>query len=292
MVLIHIKHNDESQFLCESTLSTSVDDLVNNVVTIYNGRLKIDRICCEMSELANYGTMYPPEIMGLTEEQVEELKLVDTWGNKCIPSGGFGENKDPIGRRNGKQPRKEMQDILNNTAKEAKDLITKNLVAQNQCLTMKIIQEALNLLKGAVTIVYPMKLPPHDVIRMEFENIEDLSGTQAAKDVIDATAAKIWFCGKEMYRDGKTVGDYIGKIENCKVIMKISKPGQGAPGREPVMNEEQRKQIMLHAYRKQEEMKKLMADDDDSYLNSKWADSGNLKRSFHGMDKISWRPGK
>jgi len=27
-------------------------------------------------------------------------------------------------------------------------------------------------------IVYPMGLPPHDPIRLEFENTEDLSGTQ------------------------------------------------------------------------------------------------------------------
>lgn len=74
--------------------------------------------------------------------------------------------------------------------------------------------------------------------------------------------------------------------------MKISKRGQGAPGREPVMTEEQRKEFMLQAYRRQEELKKLDADDDDSYLNSQWADSGNLKRSFHGLKDISWRPGK
>lgn len=33
-------------------------------------------------------------------------------------------------------------------------------------------------------IVYPMGLPPHDVIQQEFENTEDLSGTQASLEVI------------------------------------------------------------------------------------------------------------
>lgn len=93
-----------------------------------------------------------------------------------------------------------------------------------------------------------------------------------------------------MYRDGKKIGDYVGKIENCKVIMKISKRGDGPPGREPVMTEEQRKELMLHAYRKQEELKKLEHDDDDSYLNSEWSDSRNLKRSVHGLNTISWGP--
>lgn len=74
--------------------------------------------------------------------------------------------------------------------------------------------------------------------------------------------------------------------------MKISNRGQGPPGREPVMTEEQRKEFMLHAYRRQEELKKLDIDEDDSYLNSKWADGSNLKRAFHGIKDIAWRPGK
>ncbi|XP_031339090.1 cilia- and flagella-associated protein 298 [Photinus pyralis] len=292
MVLIHIKRNDESQFLIDTNRGTPVEQLVKNVVTIFNGRLKVERICCEMEELAKYGTLYPPEILGLTEEQVSELKLDDHWGEQCIPSGGFTFVKDPIGRRNGKQPKKEMQDVLTNTVKEAKAMISKKLVTEGKCLTAKMVQNAIELLKGAVMIVYPMKLPPHDVIRMEFENIEDLAGTQASKEVIDPMAAQLWFCGRELYTDGKTVGDYVGKIENCKVIMKLSMRGSGAPGREPVMNENERKQWMLQAYRRQEELKKLDADDDDSYLNSEWADSGNLKRSFHGISNISWRVGK
>nr|CAH7739812.1 unnamed protein product [Callosobruchus chinensis] len=290
MVIVHIKVKDDSQFLFETTLKTPVNDLVNSVVAVYNGRLKIQRICSEMEELAKYGTLFPPEILGLTEEQVEELKLTDPWGDRCIPSGGYTYEKDPIGRRNGKQPKKAMQDVLTNAIKEAKEMISKKLVLQGKCLTIKVVQEAINILKGAVTIVYPMKLPPHDIIRMEFENIEDLSGTQASLEVIDPTTAQIWFCGKEMYRDKKTVGDYVGKVENCKVIMKISKRGEGPPGREPLMTEDERKQLMLHAYRKQEELKKMEKDDDDSYLNSDWADGSNLKKSFHGLHNISWRP--
>lgn len=48
----------------------------------------------------------------------------------------------------------------------------------NVCVTMDMVKEALDQLRGAVMIVYPMGLPPHDPIRMEFENQEDLAGTQ------------------------------------------------------------------------------------------------------------------
>ena len=51
-------------------------------------------------------------------------------------------------------------------------------VQANEFTTLGVVQEAINILRGAVTIVYPMGLPPHDPIRCEFENTEDLSGTQ------------------------------------------------------------------------------------------------------------------
>lgn len=216
MVLIHVKKGDESQFLFEATGDTPVEEAITKITAIFNGRLKVERICAELEELTEHGTLYPPEILGLTDDQVSELKLIDNWGEKCIPSGGFAWVKDPIGRRNGKQPIKKMQEVLKKTIAEAKGMISKKLVAQDQILTIKTVQQAIDLLKGAVMIVYPMKLPPHDVIRMEFENIEDLSGTQASLEVIDPTVAQLWFSGKELYRD-KVIKDYTGKNEKCKV---------------------------------------------------------------------------
>jgi len=62
-------------------------------------------------------------------------------------------------------------------------LLLQKLVQQEKLITQKTVQEALDMLRGAVMIVYPMGLPPHDVIRKEFENNEDLSGTQASLEV-------------------------------------------------------------------------------------------------------------
>lgn len=50
-------------------------------------------------------------------------------------------------------------------------------------LTQKKVQEALDMLRGAIMIVYPMNLPPHDNIRLELENNEDLTGTHASLEV-------------------------------------------------------------------------------------------------------------
>lgn len=57
-------------------------------------------------------------------------------------------------------------------------LFLQKQVQANVCVTLEMVKEALDMLRGAVMIVYPMGLPPHDPIRMEFEGREDLAGTQ------------------------------------------------------------------------------------------------------------------
>lgn len=124
--------------------------------------------------------MLPPDMLGLTDEQVEELHLVDEWADTCVPSGGWTPNPDPVGRRNGRQPQEKMQDILEKAVSDARLMISKKQIDQGMVMQQKIVQDALDLLRGAVTIVYPMQLPPHDPIRMEFSNTEDLTGTQVS----------------------------------------------------------------------------------------------------------------
>ncbi|CAC5424519.1 Cilia- and flagella-associated protein 298,Cilia-and flagella-associated protein 298-A,Cilia- and flagella-associated protein 298-B [Mytilus coruscus] len=254
MVKLHIKKGDESQFLYETTVEMPVDDLAKDVSAIYNGRLKVQRLCAEMEELAKHGVTLPPNMQGLTEEQIVDLKLKDDWGEKCIPSGGWVECKDTLTIRNGRAPQKNMADLINKTIQEAKDMISKKKVQADCLVTQATVKEALDILRGAVMIVYPMGLPPHDKIKQEIENEEDLSGTQASLEVIEEENASIWFSGKEMLR-GKKLRDFVGKNEKTKIIAKIQKRGQGAPGREPVVSEAEQKQMMAYYYKKQEEMK-------------------------------------
>lgn len=289
MVLLHVKRGDESQFLLDTTVDVPLETLIQQVTVIYNGRLKVDRICSELPELADHGTALPPNMQGLTDEQMVDLKLKDEWEERCVPSGGSEFKKDEIGRRNGHAPNAKMKEVLKKTVDEAKALISKKQAQANVCVTMEMVREALDQLRGAVMIVYPMGLPPHDPIRMEFENQEDLSGTQASLQVIPEEEAQLWWAGKEMQK-AKKLQDYIGKNEKTKIIIKIQKRGQGAPGREPVVTEEQQKQMMMHYYRRQEELKKLDEADDDTHLESDWSDRQALKRQFQGLTNIKWGP--
>lgn len=51
-------------------------------------------------------------------------------------------------------------------------------VDANIPLTSEVVQDAIDQMRGAVMIVYPMGLPPHEPVKQELENTEDLSGTQ------------------------------------------------------------------------------------------------------------------
>lgn len=46
-----------------------------------------------MNLLADHGPSLPHEMHGLTEEQIQDLKLKDEWAEICIPTGGFKKNK-------------------------------------------------------------------------------------------------------------------------------------------------------------------------------------------------------
>jgi len=51
MVKLHIKNGDDSQFLCETTVGVLVDEVLANIVAVYNGRLKVQRICAGLFHL-------------------------------------------------------------------------------------------------------------------------------------------------------------------------------------------------------------------------------------------------
>jgi hypothetical protein len=84
--------------------------------------------------------------------------------------------------------------------------------------------------------------------------IDDEESNVRLSQVIDAQLAQLWFSGKELL-PGKKMRDFLGNNEKTKVIVKLQKRGSGRPAREPLMTENEQKQFMMHAYRRQEQLK-------------------------------------
>ena len=57
-----------------------------------------------------------------------------------------------------------------------------------------------------------------------------------------------------------------------------------------MVTEDQQKELMARAYRRQEELKKLNEAENDECLKSEWADSGALKRQLGGFNNIRIGP--
>jgi len=132
MVILYVKRGDENLFLYETSVTSSTDAVIRELVSVFNGRLKIQRLCMEIEELAEHGTMLPHEMIGLNDDQIEELKLTDSYAKKCEPMGGFTFCKDPLCRRNGQQPNEAMRKVLANAMTDAKAMIDKVLLQQVQ----------------------------------------------------------------------------------------------------------------------------------------------------------------
>ena len=95
-------------------------------------------------------------------------------------------------------------------------------MAKNVKLTTDTIGDALDKLRGAVMIGYPMGLPPYDEVQQILDDCEQLKGRQAAKEIIPAGDMQVWWAGKELQR-GKALHEYVGRNEKTKIVCKVQK---------------------------------------------------------------------
>ncbi len=70
MVLIHYKKSDTVQFLFETPSSTEITNLINDLQTINNMRLILDRLACSIEELAINGPLKPEALRGLSDPEL------------------------------------------------------------------------------------------------------------------------------------------------------------------------------------------------------------------------------
>eukprot|EP00595_Chromulina_sp_UTEXLB2642_P003666 CAMPEP_0196761960 /NCGR_PEP_ID=MMETSP1095-20130614/1280_1 /TAXON_ID=96789 ORGANISM="Chromulina nebulosa, Strain UTEXLB2642" /NCGR_SAMPLE_ID=MMETSP1095 /ASSEMBLY_ACC=CAM_ASM_000446 /LENGTH=227 /DNA_ID=CAMNT_0042112105 /DNA_START=180 /DNA_END=863 /DNA_ORIENTATION=+ len=205
-------------------------------------------------------------------------------GGVIIEKGEY-YNQDPTGIRTGNGPGPKLSETLELVANDAEAVLSKDNVTRKIAITLNMLQEKLDNIRGAVTMAYPMGLPTWDTIRLTIEGIEGISGTPAGQQVLDENTSELWIASRCLDRN-QVISDRFGKNEKTKVIGKLQRPGAGAPGREPVVSEEEKKAMMAFYFKKQEELKQLAENSEDDYLNSSWADSKQLQKSLRGSGNI------
>eukprot|EP00798_Chlamydomonas_sp_ICE-L_P025563 gene25563-11213_t len=251
MVQLHMKRSDAEQFIFETTIASTVQETINEMVGIFNMRQTIMRLKIEAEELAKYGPAKHPEKQGIDQYQEDATEK----GPHYI--------EDPTGRRTGNACSPDECKVLMKTLEDAVALVDKSQVERKVCLSKKALADALDGIRGGVMICYPMGLPEWDFVRESLEETDDPTPCKMQAE--------------------KKLSDYLGRHEKTKAVVKLQKKGSGAPAREPAVDQDTQKAMMAWYYKKQEEQKKLAENEDDSYADSSWANPKSLKSHFAGV---------
>jgi len=254
----------------------------------------VNRLAGAAEQLALYGPMKTPEQQGL-DDATPLLEDYDVSKGEVVPHAppqhGANYCQDPSERRTGDCPSEQLAAVIQKTVDDAKTLTAeKTTVALKRPTTAAALEEAISNIRGAVMIVYPMGLPDYDHVRQILEEREVLEGAEGL-EVMEEGQASLWVFSKEMQPE-KLLSDYVGKNDKSKVVAKLQKKGAGAPGREPVVTEDEQKQMIAFYHKKEQESQRMALEDEDAYENSTWANPKALKNAFSGVGDISWRPGR
>uniref|UniRef100_A0A7S4IHE8 Uncharacterized protein n=1 Tax=Prymnesium polylepis TaxID=72548 RepID=A0A7S4IHE8_9EUKA len=289
MVVLNVKRTEKESFLYETPVATDVETVRRELVKVHNMRHKVNRLTAAAEQLAMYGPMKLPEQQGLDDETplLEDYDVTDGTTKQRIVNHGVNYRQDPSEKRTGDAPSDELASVISRTVEDAKALVSQRMVEMKKATTAKALEDAINNIRGAVMIVYPMGLPDYDDVRVILEERESLEGADAL-EALDPERASLWLFQKEA-QDEKLLSDYVGKNDKTKVVAKLQKKGASAPMREPVVSEDEQKSMIAFYHKKQQEMEKLSLEDEDNYLHSSWANPKTLKNAFTGIGDVSWK---
>lgn len=284
MVILVVKRNELS-FRIETRLEESVDDVIKLISDISNFLIRLQRILDLFPDLVKYGPLRPEEYRGLTSEEVIDGKVIEREILQCAPHNpNYVYSPDPSGYRCGKAALPCLQEKMNIFVDEVKNFLSKTSLAK-RIITLGDLDKFLSTFKGFVNITYPDGLPPYDQLHgMLFEGVIDT--TSSVKDLVDGSTCMLWFSSKKIER-GQTLQYYFPKTrcysEKSTLNVQITNPTTHPPAYEPQMWEENQKALMAYAFKKKKEDEKAEKVDDDSYLNSQWANPNSLKNKLSGL---------
>lgn len=116
-------------------------------------------------------------------------------------------------------------------------------------MTRVELLEAVDLIRGAVMMCYPMGLPEWDPVRCLLENRDAVTESVPSDHALhlptvlpvdqygyeqhEVEEISLWFAGKEM-RVGHPLKAHLGDKEQTTAIIRLIQADRGAPSREPV----------------------------------------------------------
>ena len=176
----------------------------------------------------------------------------------------------------------ENKEVLERAIADAEAAVSAEHAAKKQPLTVEGVSEELARLGGAITIVYPGGLPKSEPLKKLIEG-------GPVQNELDVKMVQFWVIRKS-YQRGKHIFDYTGKNEKQTFVAKFTGPESGPPPRDVSVSQEAQIKWMSAMHKKAEELKRIDKDDDNSYLDSEWANPRGLKNTFQGINDVDWKP--
>merc|ERR1711998_336332 len=125
MVVLCHKIDDKNQFLFETTVTKTVDEVVKELCEINNMRLRLSLLADNVKDLSEHGPMKPVEEQGLDDIYDEEGNVKPTDTRPAGPDERI--NPDPSARRTGRAPAAHLSEVLMRTVTDAVALLHRDL---------------------------------------------------------------------------------------------------------------------------------------------------------------------
>ncbi|KAJ3097479.1 hypothetical protein HDU97_004846 [Phlyctochytrium planicorne] len=275
MVVLAVKKGEELLFNYETTLPTKISDIIEAISDIQTLKVRLARLVQASAEVLKHG----PVKVGYLDRSIKELEgdsddeedagqgsssgalqkrgssapKEDPRKGQLMSKEGrhFVFNPDPSGMRTGESPVPETASVIQETLENANKILDRAYHSTGKFLKLDEISEHIRLIGGALTIAYPMGLPADDPARIILEDKEDID---EIKEIIQPFEASLWWAGREL-TPSKTLGEFVGKNEKTKIIVKYQRKNQGPPTREPPLDEMGQRNLMAYYYKKQEKDK-------------------------------------
>ena len=76
------------------------------------------------------------------------------------------------------------------------ELLLQDNVTRKVAISIHMLQEKLDNIRGAVMMAYPMGLPAWDIVKLTIDGSTGLEGTSAAQEIFDEDTSEVWVASR------------------------------------------------------------------------------------------------
>eukprot|EP00768_Dysnectes_brevis_P004180 gnl/Dysnectes_brevis/2983_a3675_734.p1 GENE.gnl/Dysnectes_brevis/2983_a3675_734~~gnl/Dysnectes_brevis/2983_a3675_734.p1 ORF type:complete len:272 (+),score=101.30 gnl/Dysnectes_brevis/2983_a3675_734:822-1637(+) len=258
------------QFLLETTLKASSDDVTNVLITMNNSFIILQSLCNELKTLSQHGPTRDPELRSLEPTAGEKM----------------GPNVDEHLQRTGFPPSEQAKQTIATTITEIETAISPDRAERRETINQETLDRFFELVKGTLMIAWPQGLPPYEPSRLALDGLTELlSGEVKEQGLFNTQEAEVFFAGKTLRARGATLAG-LRCPESGLVKVRPSKSSAYAPSS---FGGTSQAEAMRYMFEREKRLKTAELRTGEEAFQSEWADPNRLRRQFMGMGDVKFK---